>query len=90
MGRLVVYPSTETGAADEAIPLSGRLVAAADVYDALIRKRIDKPPMPHGEAVKAIVEGSGSHFDPSLADAFLALVSRFEDIARVWIVEERA
>jgi putative two-component system response regulator len=80
------YPA---GAAGEAIPLAGRLMAVADVYDALICKRVYKPPMPQGEAVKIIAEGSGSHFVPSLVEAFLAVASRFEDIAKVWVDAER-
>ena len=63
------------------IPVSGRLMALADVYDALISKRIYKPPMPHEKAVEIIREGRGTHFDPDVVDAFLALEDTFRNIA---------
>jgi len=53
----------------------------ADVYDALISKRVYKPPMPHERAVQILTEGKGSHFDPDVVDAFLALESTFRNIA---------
>ncbi|MBF0530335.1 MAG: two-component system response regulator, partial [Deltaproteobacteria bacterium] len=53
------------------IPIPGRLMALADVYDALISKRTYKPPFPHEKAVSIIAEGRGSHFDPDVVDAFL-------------------
>ena len=65
----------------EEIPVSGRLMALADVYDALISKRVYKPPFSHADAVKIIVEGKGSHFDPDVVDAFLALEDTFRNIA---------
>jgi putative two-component system response regulator len=73
------YPQ---GLAGEAIPLSARLMAIADVYDALITKRIYKEAMPHTEAAEIILKGRGSHFDPDVADAFLAVQDKFQDIAR--------
>lgn len=66
--------------ADE-IPISGRLMAIADVYDALISKRVYKPPLPHSEAVRIVAEGKGSHFDPDMVDAFLEIQEQFRDIA---------
>jgi len=72
------YPQ---GLKAEEIPVSGRLMALADVYDALISKRIYKPPLPHEEAVRIITEGSGKHFDPDVVDAFLALENTFRNIA---------
>jgi len=54
------YP---TGLKGDEIPISGRLMALADVYDALISKRVYKPPFPHQKAVQIIVEGKGKHFD---------------------------
>ena len=63
------------------IPLSGRLMAVADVYDALISKRVYKPPMPHAKAVQIVTEGKGSHFDPDVVDAFVQLESVFRNIA---------
>jgi len=60
------------------IPLSGRLMAVADVYDALRSKRVYKPAMTHAQAVAIIEEGSGTQFDPDVVDAFLACEARFE------------
>jgi putative two-component system response regulator len=56
-------------------------MAVADVYDALISKRIYKLPMPHAMAVEIIRAGSGTHFDPDLVDAFLAIHETFRNIA---------
>ncbi len=72
------YPQ---GLAGEAIPLSARLMAVADVYDALISKRCYKPAFPHAEAAGIIRSGRGSHFDPDVVDAFSALENDFKDIA---------
>jgi putative two-component system response regulator len=69
------------GLKGEAIPVSGRLMALADVYDALISKRVYKPPFPHAKAVQIIQEGCGTHFDPDVVDAFLALEETFRNIA---------
>jgi putative two-component system response regulator len=56
-------------------------MALADVYDALISKRVYKPPFPHEKAVKIIVEGRNSHFDPDVVDAFIELENTFRNIA---------
>jgi putative two-component system response regulator len=72
------YPE---GRAGEAIPLSARLMAVADVYDALISRRIYKEGMPHEAAAAIIAEGRGSHFDADVADAFLAIQDEFRAIA---------
>jgi putative two-component system response regulator len=72
------YPS---GLKGDEIPISGRLMALADVYDALISKRIYKPPFPHEKAVEIIVEGKGKHFDPDIVDAFVELENTFRNIA---------
>lgn len=69
------------GLKGEEIPLFGRLMAVADVYDALISKRVYKPPYPHERAVEMIREGRGSHFDPDIVDAFLVLADDFRRIA---------
>lgn len=63
------------------IPQSGRLMALADVYDALICKRVYKPPMTHSKTVQIITEGSGSHFDPLIVEVFLNIQEQFRDIA---------
>ncbi|MFQ2027744.1 HD domain-containing phosphohydrolase [Aeromonas veronii] len=72
------YPA---GLAGEDIPLSGRLMAVADVYDALISKRVYKPAFSHEEAKEIIVKGSRSHFDPGIVAAFLACEAQFREIA---------
>ncbi len=65
----------------EATPLCARIMALADVYDALRSRRHYKPPWTHEAAMAEIVKGRGSHFDPQLTDAFLALAGRFAAIA---------
>jgi putative two-component system response regulator len=72
------YPQ---GLATDDIPISARLMAIADVYDALISRRVYKPGMPHAQAVEIIREGRGSHFDPDICDAFLANAEQFKAIA---------
>ncbi|MBY0557630.1 MAG: two-component system response regulator [Burkholderiaceae bacterium] len=72
------YPQ---GLAGEAIPVSARLMAVADVYDALISRRVYKEGMSHAQAVALIAAGRGSHFDPDVADAFMALQDQFQQIA---------
>ncbi len=62
------YPQ---GLAGEEIPIEGRLVAVADVFDALLSDRSYRPAMSVAEAVEVIKEGRGSHFDPQIADALL-------------------
>lgn len=68
--------------AAEAIPLAARLVAIADVYDALISKRVYKEAMGHSEAVKVIIKGEGHHFDPGLIEVFLQTIDDFNAIAQ--------
>ena len=65
----------------EDIPLAGRLMALADVYDALISRRVYKPAFSHEEAVAEIVRGRGTHFDPDLVDLFLAHAEQMRTIA---------
>lgn len=62
------------------IPLSARIVALADVYDALTSKRCYKNAIPHDEAFRIILEGRGRHFDPDIVDAFLATQNEFTEI----------
>jgi putative two-component system response regulator len=61
--------------------MSARLMAVADVYDALISKRVYKPAYPHEQAVALIAEGRGGQFDPDVADAMIALADVFREIA---------
>jgi putative two-component system response regulator len=62
--------------------MSARLMAVADVYDALISKRVYKPAFPHEQAIAMIVEERGGHFDPDIADALTSIAGEFADIAR--------
>ena len=62
------YPA---GISGEEIPLSARIVALADVYDALSSKRPYKEPFSHEKSKAIILEGKGSHFDPNVIEAFL-------------------
>jgi response regulator RpfG family c-di-GMP phosphodiesterase/tRNA A-37 threonylcarbamoyl transferase component Bud32 len=73
------YPD---GLAGEVIPPAARLVAIADVYDALRRKRLYKPPLEHPEAVRILLERSEGQFDPSLLEAFRSCHAQFERIYR--------
>ena len=73
------YPD---GLVGEAIPVSARLMALADVFDALVSRRVYKEPMSCKTARDIIVQGSGAHFDPAVVDAFVAAFSDFEAIAR--------
>lgn len=72
------YPD---GLKGESIPLSARIVAIADVYDALASKRVYKPAMPHEECVEEIRRGAGTQFDPYLVDVFLSIQSQFREVA---------
>ena len=76
------------GLAGEEIPLSARVMAVADVFDALVSKRCYKEPFSFEKAMSIIEEGAGSHFDPKVADAFLAsgeevrrIAERFENMS---------
>jgi diguanylate cyclase (GGDEF)-like protein len=71
------YPAKLSG---ESIPLSGRIVALADVYDALTSRRVYKAAMPHEEARNIIVRESGKHFDPDVVEAFLCATPQFLQI----------
>jgi putative two-component system response regulator len=64
------YPQ---GLSGEDIPISARLMAVADVYDALISRRVYKEGMPHEQAVQIILDGKGTHFDPHIIEAFVVL-----------------
>lgn len=79
------YPQ---GIGGEEIPLGARMMAIADVYDALISPRIYKNPMPHSEALRIMLEGRGTQFDPTLIDAFITLQKDFEDTAIHYADEE--
>ena len=72
------YPE---GLSGENIPISARVMALADVYDALISRRVYKEGMPHEKAIAILSEGRGTHFDPDMVDAFLDIQDEIREIA---------
>src|SRR5690606_31693464 len=76
------YPS---GLAGADIPLSGRIVALVDSYDAMVAERAYRKAMNHPQAVDAIVAARGQHFDPEIVDAFLAVEVEFARIAAQYV-----
>ncbi len=72
------YPN---GLSGEAIPLSARIVALVDVYDALTSKRVYKPAFSHDEAISVICQDSGKHFDNEIVKAFLKIADDFNVIS---------
>jgi putative two-component system response regulator len=68
------YPQKLSG---ENIPLEGRIMAVADVYDALVSERPYKKAFSHEEAVAIIKKDSGTHFDPKIVEAFLNVAEDF-------------
>jgi len=81
------YPS---GLSGEQIPVSARLMAVADVYDALTSKRVYKEAFSREKAVSIIRAGSGTHFDPDAVSAFLDVEDRFHSISREYADEGRS
>ena len=79
------YPK---GLAKEEIPLSGRLMAVADVYDAITHSRVYQDAVSHETAVEIMKQGRGTHFDPDILDAFLELHDEFRAIAARYEREE--
>ena len=79
------YPG---GLKGEEIPLSARLMAIADVYDALISRRVYKSPMQHSEAAAIIAKGKGKHFDPELVDCFMTIQDELLSIANRFVDSE--
>ncbi|CAH0529784.1 response regulator [Vibrio hippocampi] len=75
------YPQ---GLKGESIPLSARIMAIADVYDALISKRVYQQPITHLQAVEIIKNGAGTQFDPELVEVFLKVAPTLRDIALVY------
>lgn len=73
------YPQ---GLSEREIPLSARLLAVADVYDALIGNKVYRQGMSHDAAIGVIFGERGEHFDPDVVDAFMELTVEFEDVAR--------
>lgn len=71
------YPD---GLAEDAIPLCGRIMAVADVYDALRSKRPYKEGFSHEKSCSIIRDGAGQHFDPAIVDAFCTMEPQFEEL----------
>jgi HD-GYP domain-containing protein (c-di-GMP phosphodiesterase class II) len=80
------YPD---GLSGEQIPLAARIVAIADVYDALSVRRVYKAPFPHEACVAKIRNEAGRHFDPDLVDVFLSIQSQFREIAERFVALDR-
>lgn len=76
------YPEGMVG---DIIPISARLMALADVYDALISRRIYKEGMPHEKACELISQGSGAHFDPDIVKAFEVIHQEFWEISQRYV-----
>jgi len=76
------YPQ---GLKEENIPLSARIVAVADVYDALTSERSYKKEFSHGKAIEIITQGRGMHFDPLMIDIFLTLSDQFQEIKKKYV-----
>lgn len=72
------YPA---GLSGDAIPISARLMAVADVFDALISRRPYKEPMSGAQAMSIVSQGAGSHFDPEIVTAFVSVAGQVQTIA---------
>jgi CHASE2 domain-containing sensor protein len=72
------YPE---GLKGDQIPISGRLMALADAYDAMTSERVYKSQFPHERAVQIIAEAKGLQFDPDVVDAFLEVKENFQKVA---------
>ena len=96
MGRDIAYCHHEKwngqgypfGLAGDDIPLTARIVALADVYDALTSKRPYKEPFSHEKACAIIEEGAGTHFDPTIYEGFLRVQGDFQEVAARYLDEE--
>jgi putative two-component system response regulator len=71
------------GLSGKDIPLSGRIVAIADVYDALVSERPYKKPFSHEKAAEIIISDSGKHFDPHLVEIFVAHQDEFIEVSKI-------
>jgi putative two-component system response regulator len=75
------YPN---GLVGDSIPLSARLMAVADVFDALLARRPYKDPMSIAQATEIIIEGKGKHFDPEVVEAFVVIHDDLKRMAIQW------
>jgi putative two-component system response regulator len=69
---------------EKEIPISARLAALADVYDALVCARVYKAAMPYEQAIDIIMQGKGTQFDPIMTDAVLQIQKQFQEISRMY------
>ncbi len=98
MGKEIAYNHHEKwdgsgyprGLKGEAIPLSARIIAVADVYDALTTKRFYKEAYSHEKAKSMIIRLKGQHFDPEIVKAFVAIEAEFKRVRREKLKEETA
>jgi PAS domain S-box-containing protein len=96
MGREIAYNHHEKwdgsgyprGLKGEAIPLSARIIALADVYDALTTKRFYKKAYSHAKARGMIIQLKGKHFDPDMINAFIAVADKLDHVRREKLKEE--
>ena len=77
------------GLAGEEIPMQGRIMAIADVYDALISERPYKKAFSHDEACRIIKEGAGTQFDPGIVDIFLSVEKDFSQVEKELAVDDQ-
>ena len=66
----------------EEIPLPARIMAIADVFDALVAERVYKKPIPIEDAIEIIIKDSGTHFDPDLVKVFKTVLDDFKSVAK--------
>jgi PAS domain S-box-containing protein len=98
MGKEIAYNHHEKwdgsgyprGLKGEAIPLSARIIAVADVYDALTTKRFYKKAYSHEKAKAMIIRLKGKHFDPEIVEAFIAIEAEFNRVRKIKLKEETA
>ena len=98
MGKEIAYNHHEKwdgsgyprGLKAEAIPLSARIIAVADVYDALTTKRFYKKAYSHEKAKAMIIRLKGKHFDPEIVEAFIAIEAEFNRVRKIKLKEETA
>jgi response regulator RpfG family c-di-GMP phosphodiesterase len=98
MGKEIAYNHHEKwdgsgyprGLKGEAIPLSARIIAVADVYDALTTKRFYKKAYSHEKAKAMIIRLKGKHFDPGIVEAFIAIEAEFNRVRKIKLKEETA
>lgn len=89
LAKDIVYPHHERwdgtgypqGLRGAQLPISGRLVALADVYDALTSRRVYRPPLVHDHAGDVTLDGRGTHFDPAVVDAFIGVTPALKHVS---------